>query len=335
MRHKNHKSNLLDLTVNEVSNLWSSFQMNSMTQRLTEYFIATTEDSRIKSVIEKILDQSKKNVNGLKEIFVQEHLKVPLGFTDEDVNVDCDKVFSDTFHLYFCYDITHLFMSTYPMALSDCTKNHIREHFQKNIDFAMKIQNEIVHLLQELGVYLMPPRVNIDSDVELADNLLYLNGFFGGSRPLNAPEIANLSRIILRAQFSVMVFVAFSKLAKNKELKQHFGKGRDEIEKVLKSLKEVLDHENIPISASSDYQFLDTAQSPFSDKLMLFFVNTCLGIFCFAMITQAMTSSVRTDIVNRLDKISNGMKKFYELGLLLAIRENWFEQPPQTFNRKV
>jgi len=64
-------------------------------------------------------------------------------------------------------------------------------------------------------------------------------------------------------------------------------------------------------------------------------VNTCLGIFCFAMITQAMTSSVRTDIVNRLDKISNGMKKFYELGLLLAIRENWFEQPPQTFNRKV
>ncbi|MCL6572797.1 MAG: DUF3231 family protein [Bacillus sp. (in: Bacteria)] len=71
--------------------------------------------------------------------------------------------------------------------------------------------------------------------------------FFCGSRPVNTAEIANLDRIIHRAEFSKMVFVTFSKLAKTKELKQHFSKGRDEIEKVLDSLQEVLKKENIPI----------------------------------------------------------------------------------------
>ena len=324
-----------ELTANEVSNLWSSFLMNSMQQRLLEYFLASTDDSKIKQIIEKILTQSQENINELKEIFDKENLNAPQGFTEKDVRIDGIKIFSDTFILNFCFDLTHLSISTYPIALSDCTRNDSREHFQKNIAFTVKIQDEIVELMLSLGVYLKPPQVAIDSEVELADSFMYLNGFFGGSRPLNAAEIANLSRIIHRAQFSKMIFVTFSKLAKTKDLKQHFGKGRDGIEKVLNSLKEVLDKENIPISASGDYLISNVEASPFSDKLMLFFVNTCLGIFCFTMVNQAMTSSLRTDVVSKLGKISDDMKKFYGSGLLLAIKEKWFEQPPQAVDRKV
>jgi ferritin-like metal-binding protein YciE len=331
---KNNMS-FVELTVNEVSNIWSSYLKSSMELKLFEYFYASTENNEIKQVIEKMLNQSQKNINELKEIFIKENLTVPLGFTDEDVRVDAHKVFSDTFILYFCFDLTHLSMSTYPTAISDCTRNDVRDHFQTNIAFSVKIQNEIADLMLLQGVYLKHPQVAIDSEVEFADSMLYLNGFFGGSRPLNTAEIANLSRIVHRAQFSKMVFVTFSKLAKTKELKQHFSKGRDGIEKVLESLQEVLDKENIPISASGDYRISDVEMSPFSDKLMLFFVNTCLGIFCFAMVSQAMTSSLRTDIVSKLGNISDDMKKFYGLGLLLAIKEKWFEQPPQAVNRKV
>jgi hypothetical protein len=325
----------IELTANEVSNLWSSYLKNSMEQRLLEYFFASTEDNEIKQVIEIMLNQSQKNINELKEIFVKENLTVPLGFTDEDVRVDALKVFSDTFILHFCFDLTHLSMSTYPIALSDCTRNDVRDHFQINIAFSVKIQNEVVDLMLSQGVYLKPPQVAIDSEVEFADNFMYFNGFFGGSRPLNAPEIANVSRIIHRAQFSKMVFVTFCKLAQTKELKQHFGKGRDGIKKVLDSLQEVLEKENIPISASGDYKISDVEKSPFSDRLMLFYVNTCLGIFCFTMINQSMTSSLRTDIVFKLGKISDDMKKYYGLGLLLAIKEKWLEQPPQAVDRKV
>lgn len=324
-----------ELTANEVSNVWSSYIKSSMELRLYEYFYASTENNAIKQVIEKMLNQAQENMNELKEIFNKENLTIPLGFTNEDVRIDALKVFSDTFTLYFCFDLTLLSMSTYPIALSDCTRSDVRNHFQKNIAFYVNIQNELVDLMLSQGVYLRPPQVAIDSEVEFADSITYLNGFFGGSRLLNTAEISNLSRIVHRAQFSKMVFVTFSKLAKEKELKQHFSKGRDGIEKVLESLQEVLDKENIPISASGDYKISDVDMSPFSDKLMLFFANTCLGIFCFTMISQAMTSSLRTDIVSKLSKISDDMKKFYGLGLILAIKEKWFEQPPQVVNRKV
>ncbi|MEH7223653.1 DUF3231 family protein [Bacillus sp. JJ1566] len=335
MSNLNKRMPFLELTATEVSNIWSSFLMNSMKQRLFEYFFETTEDSKIKQVIEKVLNQSRKNINELTDIFVKENLNVPLGFTDEDVRVDATKVFSDTYILTFCFDLTHLSMSTYPSAISDCTRKDIRKHFQDNIAFSVNIQNEIVDLMISNGTYLKPPQVAIDSEVEFANNFMYLNGFFGGSRPLNTAEIANISRVIHRAQFSKMVFVTFSKLAPTKGLKQHFGKGRDGIEKVLDSLQEILEKENIPISASGDYQISNVEISPFSEKLMLFFVNTCLGIFCFTMVNQALTSSLRTDIVSKLEKISDDMKKYYGMGLLLAIKEKWFEQPPQAVDRKV
>ncbi|WP_254871089.1 DUF3231 family protein [Bacillus sp. Marseille-Q1617] len=324
-----------DLTVNEVSNLWSSYLKNSMDRRLFEYLHVSTENDEIKQVIGKLLNQSQVNIKELEEVFIQENLTIPLGFTDKDVNVNAPKVFSDTFILYICFDTTHLSMSTYPSALSDCTKKKIRDHFQKNIEFTVEVQNEIVQIMLSQGVYLRPPQIEIDSEVEFADSMIYLNGFLGASRSLNTAEIANLSRIIHRAQFSKMVFVTFSQFAKAKEVKKHFGKGRDQIDKVLHQLQEILDKENIPVSASGDYKMSNIGISPFSDKLMLFFVNTCLGIFCFNMVNQAMTSSLRTDIILKLGKISDDMKKFYGLGLLLAIKEKWFEEPPQAVSRKV
>ncbi|MCM3690380.1 DUF3231 family protein [Neobacillus niacini] len=335
MSNTNKHTPFLELTATEVSNIWSSFLMNSMQQRLLEYFSASIDDSKIKEVIEKMLTQSQDNINELNEIFAKENLNAPHGFTEEDIRVNAPKVFSNTFIVQFAFDLTHLMMSTYPIALTDCTRNDVRDHFQENIAFSVKIQNEIKDLMLSKGIYLKPPQVAIDSEVEFADSFMYFNGFFGGSRPLNVAEIANVSRIIYRAQFSKMVFVTFSKLAHTKELKQHFGKGRDGIQKVLDLLQEVLEKENIPIAASGDYQISNVEISPFSDKLMLFFVNTCLGIFCFTMINQAMASSLRTDIVTKLGKISDDMKKFYGMGLLLAIKEKWFEQPPQSIDRKV
>ena len=59
------------LTANEVSNLWSSYLKNSMEQRLFEYFFASTENNEIKQVIEKMLNQSQKNINELKDIFIE------------------------------------------------------------------------------------------------------------------------------------------------------------------------------------------------------------------------------------------------------------------------
>ncbi|WP_226679214.1 DUF3231 family protein [Mesobacillus jeotgali] len=325
----------VELTSTEISNIWSSYLKSSMELRFFQYFNATAEDPEIKNIVGKMVEYSQKSLEDLKDIFIKENLTIPLGFTEKDVRLDADKVFSDTFILYICHDITMLSLSTYPAAFPDCTRKDVRNFFQNAIEFTIQMQNEITELMLSQGVFLKSPQIAMDHTIDLVDEMKYLNGLFGGSRPVNAAETANLSRIIHRARFSKMILVTFSKLASDKDVKQHFSKGTDALEKVLYSLQEVLEKENIPISASGDYNILDTKESPFSDKLMLFFVNTCLGMFCFIMINQAMTSSLRTDIVTKFTVISNQMKKFYGKGLLLTITEKWLEQPPQVFDRKL
>ncbi|ESU34483.1 hypothetical protein G3A_00825 [Bacillus sp. 17376] len=325
----------VDLTSTEVSNIWSSYLKSSMELRFFQYFYATTEDSDVKNIVEKLMGFSQQSLEDLKRIFTKENMTFPLGFTEKDVRLDADKVFSDIFTLYICHDITMLSLSTYPSALPDCPRKDVRNYFQNAIEFTLQIQNEIIDLMLSKGVFLKSPQVAMDHTVDLVDEMKYLNGLFGGSRPVNAAEIANLSRVIHRARFSKMVLVTFSKLSSHKDVKQHFSKGRDALEKVLDSLEEVFEKENIPYSASGDFNIFDARHSPFSDKLMLFFVNTCIGMFCFTMINQALTSSLRTDIVTKFTMISTQMKKYYGKGLLLTITEKWLEQPPQAFDRKV
>ncbi|WP_079506061.1 DUF3231 family protein [Mesobacillus jeotgali] len=322
------------LTSTEISNIWSSYLKSSMELRFYQYFYETTHDMEVKTIVEKMVVFSEKSLNDLKDIFLKENLTVPLGFTEKDVRLDVEKVFSDTFILYICHDISMLSLITYPSALPDCTRKDTIDYFQGAIQFTLQLQKEITNLMLQKGIFLKSPQVAMDHTIDMAGEIKYLNGLFGGSRPVNAAEIANLSRILHRARFSKMVLLSFSKLASDKEVKQHFSKGVVALNKVLDTLEDTFNKENIPYSASGDFNFFEVKNSPFSDKLMLFFVNTCLGMFCFIMINQALTSSLRSDIVTKFTVISNLMKKFYGKGLLLTITEKWLEQPPQVFNRK-
>lgn len=329
------KKSSVGLTSSEISNIWAVYMKYSMELRFLEYFIETTEDGQIRKIVDSMLNQTRKSMEEVKNQFVSENLVVPKGLTREDIQVNACKVFSDIFILIFCYDLSMLSLSTYPGAFAESTKAEIRNHFQSGIDFNMNIQNEMVKLMLSKGVYIRPPQLAVENVVDFVDEKKYLSGLIGESRPINMPEVANVFRLINRAHFSKMVFVAFSKLAISKDLKKHFSKGRDGIQAVLDSLQEILENENIPIPAASDYNIFEVENSPFSDKLMLYFVNSCLGLFCFTMLCQAMTSSFRSDIVARVAKIMFQMQDYYKDGVKLTIKEGWMEKPPQSIDRKL
>jgi Protein of unknown function (DUF3231) len=322
-----------ELTVSEVSNIWSSYLKNSMELQFFTYFSQTTQDRKVRKIVGRLLHQSGKNLKQLQDFFHKESMSVPIGFTDEDININAGKVFSDHFILFFCHDITQLSLNTYPSALGESTRKDIRDYFEITLKFTLKIQNEIVDLMLSKGIYPKPPKIKLDDRIDFARSIQYLNGFKGGSRALNAPEIANLSRLIHRAQFSKKIFASFSHISQRKEMRDHFSKGRALIEDVLRSLQEVMDKENIPVSSAKELTRYDVDIPPFSEKMMLFFVNTCIGIFCFTMISQAMTSSLRSDIIMKLLGISKNMSLYYGKGLMIAIKQKWLEQPPQAAGR--
>ncbi|AST91022.1 MULTISPECIES: DUF3231 family protein [Sutcliffiella] len=329
-----HKSEV-PLTSTELSNIWAAYLMSNLIMKLTEYFSTTTDDEDIKIIVEKMFNASQQNIEKLTTFFMKEDFPTPIGFTERDVVKEASKVFSDTFILYFCHDITLLALTTYPSALSDCTRKDTRNYFHTALETTIQLQDETVELMLEKGIYLKPPQLTFEKKVEFVDSKKYLSKSLSEARALNAAEIANITRIIHRAYFSKMIFVTFNKLSNDEELKKHFGKGRDVIESTIDSLKEVLEEENVPISASGDYQIFDVEVSPFSDKLMLYFVNACLGMFCFTMIGQALNTTLRSDIILKLTNINNKMKKYYGESLFLTINKDWFEQPPQAVDRKL
>ncbi|HZK53512.1 MAG TPA: DUF3231 family protein [Desulfosporosinus sp.] len=334
MGSENNEKLLEGLTSWEVSSVLAGYMKGSLDQKFLQYFLETTEDGEIKKIVERMLNQTTLSIEETKAILIRENISIPLGFNDEDINVKAHKMFSDTFILYFCNEIVLITLSTFSSAISQCTRKDVRNYFQMSLEFALNMQNDMNDLMLSAGVCLRSPQIAIDNLVNIVDDNKYLSGFFGNIRPINVAEIANLSRIIHRAQFSKMTFVAFAKIAESKKISLHFSKGRDEIQKVLDSLQEVLEKENIPLSASSDYVISDIDMAPFSDKLMLFFVNACLGIYCFNIVTQALTSSFRSDIVMKVSKIMTGMMQFYGEGLKLTIKEGWLEKPPQSTNRQ-
>ncbi|MDQ7097068.1 DUF3231 family protein [Desulfosporosinus sp. PR] len=321
------------LTANEISSLWTAFMKNSMEIRFLEYLLETVEDGEIRRLIGKMLNQREKGINYLTDLLSGENISIPLGFTEDDVCLKEPKVFTDTFILFFCYDLILFSINVYASALFDCVRNDVREYFQSSLEHNIEMQNLMIELEISKGVHLSFPKVTIDNDVDLVNDMSFLSGIFGEARPINVSEIANLSKIINRAQFSKMILVSFSKLSKSNHISQHFSRGRDEVQRVLDVLTHVLDKENIPVSASSDFQIADIKASPFSDKLMLFFANMCLGTLCFTMITQAITSCLRNDLILKISKISNDLKFYYLDGIKLSIKEGWLERPPQSVNR--
>ena len=108
-----------------------------------------------------------------------------------------------------------------------------------------------------IGIYPENPQVSIDDDINIVKSKKYLKGLLDKERTLNVSEIASLTRIIHRAYFSKMVFVAFSKITNHKKLKEHFEEGSKEIQKVLDTLLPILGEENIPIASIEDFKIFE------------------------------------------------------------------------------
>ncbi len=330
----NAMENNVELTATEISNIWASYMKNSMEIRFYEYFIEIIEDVEAKEFINTMLSLSRDSMDKIKEIFRIERLSIPYGFTNEDVRIRAPRVISDAFILAFCYDFTLLTIDTHSSALLISTRKDIRQYLHHCIDVNISAQSRLIDIMKSRGLYTEHPRVAIDNEIQFIDNKKYLSGLLTNNRSLNVAEIASLIRIIHRAEFSKMVFVAFSKITNSQKLEKHFNAGTDEIQKILNSLQPLLSAENIPISSMEDYKIFDIDVPPFSDKLMLFFINTCLGVYCSTMVSRAIASSLRTDITSKLLVIMKDMLTYYDDGIKLMIKNEWLEAPPQPIDTK-
>lgn len=121
------------LTSAEIANLWGAYMGNSMSVCVLGYFNRLVEDVDIKEVLEIALSMSMKNVATITGILSDERFPIPVGFSDQDVNLNAPRLYSDTFFLNYLHQTTKSGFSLYTIALPNIARSDVRNFLSECI----------------------------------------------------------------------------------------------------------------------------------------------------------------------------------------------------------
>ncbi len=257
------------LTSAEMGKLWATYVGNTLAICVLRYYLQHIDDEDIKKVVGKALNLCESLVENIKEIFSKENFPIPMGFTDEDVNLGAPRLFSDEFYLHYLNYTSKAGMSIYSIAIPIMTRGDIRDFYINTLNSTVRLITEVNELLMAKGFYVKPPQIPTPEKVDFIKKQNYLNGFLGDIRSLHALEIAHLYDNIDNNVTSKALLIGFSQVAENETIREFFIRGKEMTNKHIESCSQQLHKENLPSPPLLDHLVSESTFSPFSDKLML------------------------------------------------------------------
>ncbi|HJV46356.1 MAG TPA: DUF3231 family protein [Bacillota bacterium] len=76
-----------NLTALEVSILWNQYLGDGLAICVFKYFLNTVKDKELKAHMEFALQLSQSHINEITKFFKKANFQLPMGFTEQDVNV--------------------------------------------------------------------------------------------------------------------------------------------------------------------------------------------------------------------------------------------------------
>lgn len=89
----------IPLTAPEISNLWAAYQGDTLARCVLTHFAATAEDPAIKELLQYALGLCNMHIARLRDFFNSDGIPVPAAFSDEDLNAQAPRLYSDSFYL--------------------------------------------------------------------------------------------------------------------------------------------------------------------------------------------------------------------------------------------
>ena len=328
---KNNRDNV-PLTSAEMGKLWATYMGNTMAKCILNYYLQHINDQDIKKVLENALNLSEVLVGNIKEIFIQENFPIPIGFTDEDVNLGAPRLFSDEFYLHYLKYAGKAGLSIYAIAIPIMTREDVRDFFIDTLSSTVNLLTEVNDLLMTKGFYIKPPQIPIPEKVDFIKKQNYLNGFLGDVRSLHALEIAHLYDHIENNFTSKALLIGFSQVTENNTILKFLIQGKELTNRHIEISSQQLQQENLPTSLLLDHLVSESTVSPFSDKLMI-----AHKIEMFSMkirtIGNALSLSGRRDLGGMYAKFLTDVGLYVEDGANIMIENGWMEQPPKAIDR--
>lgn len=141
------------------------------------HFIAKLEDQELRPILEYARQQSQDHVRVINDIFEEEKFPIPVGFTDNDVNINAPRLFTDVFVAMYIRHMAIIGMGAGAAAVGMCARSDVSVFFAEVVAGALELHDRSRRLLLEKGIYTRPPSLSIPDRVEFVSKESFLTGF--------------------------------------------------------------------------------------------------------------------------------------------------------------
>jgi hypothetical protein len=322
----------IKLTAAELGYLWTTYLADSMSICVLKYFLEHIEDKNIKILTTHALDLSQQHVEKIREIFKEEEIQIPQGFTEQDVNLRAKRLFSDIFYLLYIHNMAKGGLVTYGRVLQNTYRHDIHTFYSKCLTSTIELKTEATQLLLEKGLSIRPPSIPYPKKMEFVQKQSFILEAISRRESLTASEVTNLFSNIQTNYLGTSMAIAFSQVAHSDQVRKYFLRGKEISLKHIKIFRSYLEMCSLPIPMSFEQDITESTESPFSDKLMMFHFSLMIyaGIGNFGV---AISESQRSDLVVDYTRLTTEILKYSEDGANLMIANEWLEQPPLSSNR--
>jgi hypothetical protein len=321
------------LVSSEVAALWGAYMQNTMSYIIVQHFSQVNEDPDNTPIIEAALTNCQFVVNEVKQIFEKENHALPIGFTQEDVDLKAGRIYSDLFSLRYIKYMAAAGTAAAAALLEVLARNDVRLIFSKTSERYMKLYNDACDLLLKKGAFIRSPTIPPMEKAEYLQDESFLSGLIGRHRPLTAVELAHISKNTETNSIGRTFVAGFSQCAQLPEVRKFMERGTEIAAKHETVFREILMEDGVPLPSSWDSTISQSINAPFSDKLMMFQVNS-LSIISIAGYGAAIGASRRKDLGGHYTRLVAEIIQFANDGVKLMIDNKWLEQPPQNVDRE-
>ncbi|WP_113926823.1 DUF3231 family protein [Bacillus sp. P14.5] len=325
------------LTSGELATLWTTFQNDTSSLCMTEYFITKCEDPEIKELLLLTQNASSEHVDFLQDLYVKEQIPIPAGFSlENDVNPDAPRMYEDIFFLMFMRQMAKVGMITYSGAMSLAVREDIMNFYQGCLSFTSDLYQKTTATALKKGVLVRPPYIPYPKGIGFVEEKDYFSGSlnpFTEKRPLNAIEISHLFMNTETNLLGNMLTTSFAQMAETPEVKDFMVRAQQIAQKHIKILGKTLVDSDMQAPMSWDTNVQDSTSSVFSEKLMMFIVSLVMsaGIGNYGI---AASASMRLDVASNYLRMAVESGRLGKSGADIMIKYGWLEEPPQSPDRK-
>jgi Protein of unknown function (DUF3231) len=321
------------LVSSEVAALWSAYMQNSMAHCIVQHFDAVNEDVDSTEIIQSALSNCQFVVNEVKGIFEKENHAVPIGFTQVDVNIKAARLYSDLFALRYIKYMAAAGTAAAAALLEVLARDDVRNLFSEISTRFMKLYNDACDLLLKKGAFIRSPTITPMEKAEYLQDESFFSGLIGRHRPLTVIELAHISKNTETNSIGRTFISGFSQTAKSSEVRKYMERGTEIAAKHETVFRDILIKDGVPLPSSWDSTISQSIEPPFSDKLMMFQINS-LTALSVAGYGTAVGTSLRKDLGGHYTRLVSEILQYADDGAKLMIKNRWLEQPPQNVDRE-